>query len=140
MAVVAPLLLALPVHALTLISEQEAGLPAPTGLALELRGVTRGPTITVVSPAKAAPAKSPLPVKILFEPHGGSTIDIASVKVTYLRSPAVDLTDRLRPFISARGIEVDDASIAPGRHAVRIDLKDAQGRPSSSILEFSVDR
>ncbi len=124
-----------------LISGEEARRPGPDAAApLDLRGVTRGPTITVVSPAEAAPAKSPVVLKIKFEAHGGSNIDVASVKVTYLKAPAVDLTERLKPFITTAGIELDQADVAAGRHVVRIDLKDAQGRRSSSIVKFSVDR
>ncbi|MBI3513781.1 MAG: hypothetical protein HY060_06945 [Proteobacteria bacterium] len=138
-AVAAQLAPTLPAHALTLISEEEARRPGVAAPApLDLRGVTRGPTITVVSPVESAPAKSPLALKVQFAAHGGSNIDVASVKVTYLKSPAIDLTERLKPFISAGGIELNQADVAAGRHVVRIDLKDAQGRRSSSIVNFSV--
>jgi|SRR5579872_680937 len=136
----AQLALVSPAHALTLISEDEARRPASTDLAVDMRGITRGPTVTVMSPAEAAPAKSPVALKVRFEAHGGSAIDVASVKVTYLRKPAVDLTERLKPFITAAGIEVDQADVAAGRHLVRIELKDAQGRRTSSVIKFSVDR
>ena len=137
----ASLTVALPAHALTLISEDEARRPASTELVdLGLRGVTRGPTVTVVSPAEAAPAKSPLALKVVFEAHGGSAIDVASVKVTYLRKPAVDLTERLKPFITAAGIAVDQADVPTGRHLVRIDVTDAQGRRTSSFVKFAVER
>jgi hypothetical protein len=138
---VAQLAFGLPTYALTLISEDKARRPgSDPGLGLELRGVTRAPTIKVVSPAETAPVKSPLVLKVHFEAHGGSNIDVASVKVTYLKSPAIDLTERLKPFISAGGIELDRADVAAGRHVVRIELKDAQGRRSESIVKFSVDR
>jgi hypothetical protein len=127
-----------PAFALALISEEEARRPAGAAAELELRGITRGPTIKVVSPAAAT--TSPTALKIVFEPHGASTINVATVKVTYLRSPAVDLTQRLQPFISAGGIALDDATIPAGRHAVRIDVMDAQGRQSSSIVKFTVGK
>jgi len=137
----AQLALVSPAHALTLISEDEARRPASTDLvAVDMRGITRGPTVKVVSPAEAVPAKSPVALKVRFEAHGGSAIDVGSVKVTYLRKPAVDLTERLKPFITAAGIEVDQADVAAGRHLVRIELKDAQGRRTSSVIKFSVER
>jgi hypothetical protein len=128
-----------PAHALTLISEDEAKRPVSDAALLDLRGITRGPTITVVSPTDAA-TRSPVVLKVRFEPHGGSSVDVASVKVTYLKSPAVDLTARLKPYITAEGIALDQAVVAAGRHVVRIELKDAQGRQSSSIVKFSVER
>ena len=128
-----------PAFALTLISEEEARRPASEMADIELRGITRGPTITVVSPSPAT-TTSPLALKIVFEPHGGSTINVAAVTVTYLRSPAVDLTERLRPFITTAGIALDQADIPAGRHAVRIDVKDAEGRRSTSVVKFTIDR
>jgi hypothetical protein len=138
-ALAVALVLSAPAHALTLISEEEAKRPASDAGILELRGVTRGPTITVVSPPDAA-TRSPVALKVRFEAHGGSSVDLSSVKVTYLKSPAVDLTQRLKPFITADGIALDQADVAAGRHVVRIDLKDAQGRQSWSFVKFSVER
>jgi hypothetical protein len=72
-AAVAGILLAVAVDgaaALVLITPQEAALPDAVGAAHELgvRGVTRGPMMSVVSPAPDAGAvKSPLRLLLRFE-------------------------------------------------------------------------
>ena len=64
------------------------------------RGILRGPKVEVISPNEAA--HSPLRLQLKFETFGGARIDIESVKVLYLRTPNVDLTARVRPFIQAQ--------------------------------------
>lgn len=61
------------------------------------------------------------------------------MKVTYLRTPNVDLTPRLKPFIQAGGIDMPDAELPQGEHLVRVDVKDSDGRPgmTSFVLKVS---
>jgi hypothetical protein len=77
-------------------------------------------------------------MKIDFQPHGGSRIDASSVKVTYLRKPAVDLTPRLKAAISETGISLADARVPAGTHDIKIDVTDADGRTKSEIVSFTV--
>jgi len=51
--------------------------------------------------------------------------------VTYLKSPVVDLTSRIKPFVQPAGIDMPDAQLPPGEHLLRIDIKDSDGRPAS---------
>jgi hypothetical protein len=82
-----------------LITAAEANLPHSPDVPLTTRaGVTRGPKIVLVSPAADADVKSPLHLRLKFETFGGAKIDLSSVKVTYLKNPAVDLTARLGPI------------------------------------------
>lgn len=82
-------------QAFPLITKREAALPAARG-GYE-RGISRGPTITIVPPAPAAGTiQSPLELKIRFNSHGGAKIDVDSVLVTYMKNPTVDLTQRCR--------------------------------------------
>jgi hypothetical protein len=117
-----------------LITKAEADRPAPPDLgALGTRGLTRGPRIEQVSPDPGKGAKSPFPLEIKF-----TTVDPGSVKVTYLKSPSVDLTPRLKTHITAAGIDLGDAEVPPGTHMIRIDVRDSQGRNGTSIIKFSV--
>ena len=79
--------------AIDLITDEEARLPATPKMATR-GGITRGPSIKVVSPSPDGPVKAPFALKIEFQAHGGSKIDAGSVKVTYLKKPAVDRTAR----------------------------------------------
>ncbi len=120
-----------------LITEDEARLPAAPRMATR-GGITRGPSIKVVSPNPDGQIKAPFAMKVDFQPHGGSKIDAGSVKVTYLRKPAVDLTQRLKTSISESGIHLTDARAPAGAHDIRIDVTDAEGRTKSETVSFTV--
>lgn len=120
-----------------LITDEEARLPPPKGAVLaNTRGILRGPKVEVISPSEAG--HSPLRLQLKFESFGGARIDIKSVKVLYLRTPNVDLTARVRPFIQAGGIDMPDAELPPGEYMVRVDVKDSDGRPGSTSFVLKV--
>ena len=124
-------------YAVDLITEDEAKLPPAAKMATR-GGITRGPSIKVMSPGPDGQVKAPFAMKVEFQPHGGSKIDASSVKVTYLRKPAVDLTPRLKSSISESGISLADANIPAGAHDIKIDVTDAEGRTKSEVVSFTV--
>src|ERR1700686_4571963 len=120
-----------------LITEEEAKLPPPRGaVAADRRGITRGPKIEFV--ASNEPIHSPMHLQLRFESYGGAKIDPASVRVTYLRTPNVDLTGRIKPFVQATGIDIPDAQLPAGDHMLRVDIKDLDGRIGSTIFAVKV--
>jgi hypothetical protein len=124
-----------------LITEAEASLPSPADVSLTTRGLTRGPLVEQVTPdPDAAPVKSPLPLKIKFQTRNNVPIDKNSVKLTYVRTPSVDLTSRIKAHIGEDGIDMSQAEVPPGKHVIRIDLKDQQGRSSTSTIKFTVTK
>lgn len=135
MAVLAPVVPA--AAGAVLITEAEAKLPPPKGaFAVATRGITRGPKIEYLTDAGAT--KSPIRLRVKFESFGGAKIDPDSLKVTYLKSPAVDLTDRIKPFIQPTGIDMPDATLPPGDHSLRVDVKDSDGRVATSSFVLKV--
>ena len=126
-----------PAGAIDLITDEEARLPATPKMATR-GGITRGPSIKVVSPNPDGQVKAPFTMKVEFQPHGGSKIDANSVKVTYLRKPAIDLTQRLKTAISEAGINLGDANVPAGAHDIKIDVTDAEGRTKSETVSFTV--
>jgi hypothetical protein len=92
--------------------------------------------VEVVSPNEAA--HSPLRLRLKFESFGGAKINIDSVKVIYLRTPNVDLTPRVKPFIQPDGIDMPDTELPPGEYMVRVDIKDSDGRPGTVIFTLKV--
>jgi hypothetical protein len=120
----------LPGYAAPLITAEEAALPPQKGAVPNSgRGITRGPKIQV--PAETSAQASPMRLHVKFQSHHGSSIDLDALKVTYLKSPVVDLTPRIKPFALPTGIDMPDAQLPPGEHLVRIDVKDSDGRPAS---------
>jgi hypothetical protein len=131
------LLISGPAQATPLITAEEAKLPPPKGaIPVDRRGILRGPKVEVVSPSGAA--HSPLRLQLKFESFGGATINPESVKVIYLRTPNVDLTPRLKPFIRADGIDMPEAELPPGEYTVRVDVKDSDGRPGTVSFTLTV--
>ncbi|HKH02716.1 MAG TPA: hypothetical protein VKB08_18620 [Bradyrhizobium sp.] len=122
-----------------LITDDEAKLPSPKGaIAVDNRGITRGPRIELVS--GTLPIHSPTHLLVKFTSYGGAKIDADSVKVTYLKSPTVDLTPRLKPFLQPTGIDMPDAELPAGDHTVRVDLRDSDGRAASTMFVLKVVR
>jgi hypothetical protein len=121
-----------------LITEEEAKLPPPKGaVATDRRGVTRGPKIKYVE--ENEPIHSPMHLQLTFESFGGAKIDPDSVKVTYLRTPNVDLTPRIKSFVNAAGIDIPDVQLPAGDHMVRVDIKDSDGRLGSTSFVLRVE-
>lgn len=124
--------------AATLITPEEAALPAASGESLT-RGISRGPGVELVSPSPDfGPVKAPFELKIAFEPRGGNPIDPASVKVVYLKSPFIDLTPRLQNGITETGIVLPDASVPAGQHELKITVLDVDGRETNSVVQLVV--
>ena len=119
-----------------LITPEEAALPPMKGaVANSNRGITRGPRITVT---EEGGAKSPIRFQVKFQPLGGSTIDVDGLKVIYLKQPNIDLTPRVKPFVQPTGIDMPDAQLPPGDHLVRIDVKDSEGRLSTTSFVLKI--
>jgi hypothetical protein len=127
-------------RAFVFITEQEAALPDATGARqLDMRGITRGPKILVLSPAPdAGVVRSPVNLLLKFETYGGAAIDPLSVKVTYLKTPAINLTQRISTSVTPNGIEVHAAEAPPGTHYIRVEVKDSAGRVASIIFPLMV--
>src|SRR6202022_4619591 len=126
-----------PAYAAQLITAEEAKLPPPKGaVATDRRGVTRGPKVEFVGAAE--PLHSPVHFQLTFESFGGAKIDTDSVKVTYLKTPNVDLTARVKPFVQTAGIDIPDVELPVGDHLIRVDVKDSDGRIGSTSFVLKV--
>jgi hypothetical protein len=60
------------------------------------------------------------------------------LKMTYLKSPVVDLTSRIKPFAQPTGIDMPEAQLPPDEHLVRIDVKDSEGRTASTSFLLKI--
>jgi hypothetical protein len=121
-----------------LITADEAARPSQPVDTLNRRGITRGPKIVLVSPATDVGNKSPVHLNFKFESFGGARIDTKDVRVLYLKKPAVDLTDRIKPYLGAAGFDIEQAEIPPGDHVIRVDVKDSVGHSSTALFTISV--
>ena len=128
---------ALDAAAVTLITDSEAQLPkAPK--ADSRAGLTRGPSIEVVSPQPDEQVKSPARIAIKFVPHGGGQIAPDSVKLVYMSNPRVDLTDRVKTYIKGDSLTIPDAEMPAGTHQLLLQVKDNEGRAGKEYLTVKV--
>ena len=120
-----------------LITPEEASLPA--GDVPIIRGITRGPTIELISPNPGIKSvKSPFDFKVAFLPHSGGAIDPDSAQVLYVKSPTINLTPRLKSNISDKGISILGAKVPPGEHTVVVSVADTSGRRKTSVIVINV--
>lgn len=118
-------------EAFWLIKPEEAALPPAV---FERGGLTdlstplpdAGPEIQILSPPIDTPNPSPLKITIRFNPRK-APIDLSSFKVTLVKWINIDLTDRLREYVTPDGIDVEKAELPAGEHLVRLTLADQNG-------------
>ncbi len=123
-----------------LITDEESKLAAAPSADLSFRaGVSRGPLITVVSPKPDdVGLKSPFHLQLKFEGRGGAQVDPESLKLTYAKTPAVDLTSRVKPYVQATGVDLSETSVPPGNHTIRAEIKDKDGRAGTTTFTIKV--
>jgi hypothetical protein len=123
-----------------LITEAEAKLPTLKGAVPSAsRGITRGPRVELVDvPSGDGVIHSPMHLQLKFQAFGGAQVDPSAIQVTYLKSPEVDLTDRVKPFVQASGIDMPGAELPPGDHVLRVNIKDTDGRTGTTSFTLKV--
>ena len=96
---------------------------------------TRGPMIHVISPARGNPLGKHAEVFARFEPRQ-APINLTTVKVTLLRMISIDITDRIRPYLTSEGIRIPSLQIPAGQHRIRISVADVTGFTTVEELVF----
>jgi hypothetical protein len=124
-----------PACADVLITPREASLPDADK---RERGVMQGPKVMLVAPPRGAGAvKSPFALTIRFESRDGVPVDLNSLVVTYEKAPPVDLTERVKAYLTPAGIMMPQAETPPGEHRIHVEIKDVNGRLGGA--EFFID-
>ena len=119
-----------------IVTGQEAAQP-PSNTSRAGRSITRGPAIRQVSPAAPVAANQPFDLHVEFAGRGGEKINPTSAQITVLRGSNIDITSRLKPYITANGIEVPAAMVPAGSFVLQVVVSDAGGR--QSVAEIEID-
>ncbi len=119
-----------------LITAEEAALPSASKTAKLTRGITRKPNIIMTSPE--ASVSSPFNLRFKFQAHGGSKIKSDSFHLIYLKNPNVDLTARVRSYVTAEGVNMPDAEVPPGRHLIEAIIADSENREGSAVFVLNI--
>ena len=117
------------------VTSQEAALP-PSPTSKAGRAISRGPAIRQVSPSGAVPSNRPFELRVEFVGRGGEKIAPATAQVMLLRGSNVDITQRLKGYITPTGIVVPDAMVAPGMHVLQVAVSDTNGKQSTANIEI----
>jgi hypothetical protein len=120
-----------------LILPQEAQLPPPREAPIATRNITRGPLVRMVAPgASPLSIDRPFWLRVEFVGRGGARIDPGSLRVRYLRAWEVDISERMRPFATPAALEIREAVVPPGRHILKIEIRDDGGRLGEATVEI----
>ena len=121
-------------QAVQLITADEAKQPAAAAKP-GTRAITRGPGVKLASPESVT---GQFALKVGFEPRGESKIDLATVKVEYLKGAGIDLTERVKAGIKPTGIEIPAAAAPAGEHPIRVTVRDSEGRMGTAEFKLTV--
>ena len=108
------------------VSSSEAGDP------------TLGPGIKVIAPRENTVQTAPFHIDIRFEQRGAAMVDLASLKVFLMKLWDIDITDRVRPYVSGDGIHVTHADFPKGQHTIKIAIADHEGHESARTMTVMV--
>jgi hypothetical protein len=140
------LALTAPAYAFQLITaddtRQKPGGIDPT---IEEKGPIPGPIISVLLPTDHAELRSPVEFDVRFRSFAGSTVDVTTIRIAYVRDPWIDLTKRVRNRLGPKGFDptgfkFDDGEVVPGTHTIRIEVRDTDGRSGVAYTTFTVVR
>jgi len=124
-----------------ILPEEAAMAPAPEPkrgtLEIGREDISLGPIIEIVEPLNGGRGSMPIQVLIHFTPRA-EPVDLASLKVTLVKFILIDITDRIRPYVTPDGIQVKEAKIPTGKHRVRIVVADKTGEFSMKEVSFEV--
>lgn len=124
-----------------LITAEEAAAPDidPSEFYIEAgRDEDNGPAIEVISPQRGASVKPPVPINVRFVKKEGKEIDISTFKVEYLKFIALDITSRVKDYVTKDGIKVPEVKLPSGTHTIRLSIGDNTGAVTKQVLTFEV--
>jgi hypothetical protein len=112
---------------------------APEGVPLDIGRdvVDTGPIVEILKPSPGGRGAAPVEVVVKFKPRL-DPVDLTSLKVHVMKFISIDITDRIKPFATANGIEIKEAMMPSGKHRVRITLADMAGGRTVTEVDFEV--
>ena len=128
-------------NSLLLISQSELdALPLDTVVSWSSTPTSPdGPVIEIASPTHNVTYEGPFPIKVDFAPGPkGYDVDIRSLKLEYKKAWGIDITDRVRDFITGTTIDVQESELPHGRHTVEIEIADTAKNLSRQIFTVTV--
>lgn len=116
---------------------------APKAAVQSVNLAAEGPMIELVMPENGGIYTSPIGIDIAFASKEGSTIDLATLKVTVVSTTVagvfeIDITEDIIDYASQGGIKAPKADIPAGEHVVTIQVADSEKRVTEQQLAITV--
>ncbi|MCO6431019.1 MAG: hypothetical protein J5J00_09175 [Deltaproteobacteria bacterium] len=130
---------ALPSKRVVLITLEEAGKPdaRPIKGMSERVEPSEGPVIEFVAPRPESEVEKPVAISISFK-ENQAPIDISSLEVSYLKLFSIDITDRVKPYVTDIGIDIKEAELPSGSHKVKFSIRDIQNNLTERTLKIKI--
>jgi len=124
-----------------LLTAAEAAKPDAPAEQPGLEPVATGPNapqIIIDKPTTDGQTTTPFPVKVRFVPAAGAKINLDTLKIDVLKIVPISLLSRVKPFLTAVGIDLPEAKIPAGTYKIRIVVADDQGREGCTIQNWTI--
>ena len=124
-----------------LITEEEAAQPDAPPTRGPVVDLTDGPNINVESPEDGATYEGPFRVRVEFLPGtNGLDPDLDTLHVVYVKALKIDITGRVKKFLSGNAIDLPSANAPNGRHTMRVYIEDVGGNASTRQMTVRVSK
>lgn len=122
-----------------LLTEEEATLQEAKDFGFAGENLPKdGPDIKIISPSQDREMRSPFKLAVRFTPRSGSQVDLSTFRVECLKIITVDLTSRVRPYLTSNGIEMENVKIPAGNHRIRLSVADTMGNVTVEVFTIRV--
>lgn len=125
---------AIPEPQFELLSFEEAARPEVRSYGFAAHVADSGPSID--APDLEVQEAKPFTLMVRLNARDGAAPDLLTLRVECLKSPVIDLTPRLKRYITSEGVKVDRTTLPPGLHRFRVSVNDMHGRLSEK--DFTV--
>ncbi|GJL57035.1 MAG: hypothetical protein NPIRA02_41670 [Nitrospirales bacterium] len=96
-----------------------------------------GPIVEVVKPQTDKPTGSPVEVVINFKKRLAE-INLESLTVEVEKFINIDITERVKPYVTDKGIHIPHAPLPSGEHSLILYIEDTKGNPTELNLTIHV--
>lgn len=119
-----------------LLSVEEAARPTERSFGFAAQASDNGPVIDAGD--LEVQESRPFTLMVGFSARDGAAPDLTTLRVECLKSPVIDLTPRLKPYVTPGGVTVERTTLPPGLHKFRVSINDVRGRLSEKDFTILV--